>query len=482
MVSNKIKIMLFLYSILSIGFVTISLFSYFNAKSSLSDQIKSDTLPLIGNNIYSEIQADLLLPIIISSVMAKDTFLHNWTKDGEQDLSKIMSYLTHIESNYETMTSFFASDKTLNYYHSTGIFAKLSKNNKADDWYFKAREMKATHEINVDHNLSITDDLMVFINYKVHDSQGSYLGMTGIGIALVDVRKMLNDYQKKYNHEVFFVNSLGQVQLSSSSSQKNLNPTLDIDGNTLEQLVFNQSTASINYIENDNYITIDTRYVKELDWYLVVKQLGDNYSKSIYHSLLVNLLISLIITFIVLVLTWYTLSNYQRRLEEMAITDKLTGLHNRQMFDPILEKLFHTANRSRTQLSAIIVDIDDFKLINDKYGHPFGDKVLIAFSEVLKQSKRDSDVLCRWGGEEFLLLMPNCNKTQAQDKVKLIQQTLAKRPFFIDECPINIEISIGIADIETIDENNPEKLIYRADQALLTAKRGGKNQTVLATI
>ncbi|MEM5528041.1 diguanylate cyclase [Gammaproteobacteria bacterium AS21] len=482
MISNKIKIMLFLYSILSIGFITISLFSYFNAKNSLSDQITSDTLPLIGNNIYSEIQADLLLPVIISSVMAKDTFLHNWTKDGEQDLSKIMSYLSHIESNYDTMTSFFASDTTLNYYHSTGITTKLSKSNDADSWYFKARQMKTKHEINVDHNTAISNDLMVFINYKVNDSDGTYLGITGMSIALVDVKKMLSEYQKKYNREVFFVNNLGQIQLSSSSSQKNLNLTLDINGNTLEELVFNQGTASISFIEDDHPVMLDTRYVEELDWYLMVKQLDDDYGKSIYNSLLVNLLISLLVTVIVLTLTWFTLSNYQRRLEEMAVTDKLTGLHNRQMFDPILEKLFHIANRNASPLSAIILDIDDFKLINDEYGHPFGDKILIAFANFLKKSQRDSDVLCRWGGEEFLILMPNCNKIEAQDKAKKLQQTLANQPFVIGEQTVNIEISIGIADIDKLNEDSPEKLIYRADQALLMAKRGGKNQTVLATL
>jgi len=472
--------MLFLYSILSIGFVSVSLFSYFNAKNSLSTQISTDTLPLIGNNIYSEIQADLLLPVIISSVMAKDTFLHNWAHNGEQDLSKIMNYLKQIESNYETMTSFFASDKTLNYYHSTGISTKLSKKNKADDWYFKAKQMKTSHEVNVDHNFSITDDLMVFINYKVHDSDGTYLGMTGMGIALVDVKKRLADYQQKYNREIFFVNNLGQVQLSGSSSQENLNLARDINGNTLETLVFNKGTASISFVEDGITTMLDSRYVEEFDWYLVVKQHDNDFDQNIYHSLLVNLLISLIVTLIVLTLIWFIISNYQQRLEEMAVTDKLTGLHNRQMFDPILEKLFHVAKRNREQLSAIILDIDDFKLINDEYGHPFGDKVLIAFANVLKQSKRDTDVLCRWGGEEFLLLMPNCNQIEAQDKAKRIQQTLTKQSFLINEQLINVEASIGIADIDIHHEDSPEKLIYRADQALLQAKRSGKNQTVLA--
>jgi diguanylate cyclase (GGDEF)-like protein len=160
----------------------------------------------------------------------------------------------------------------------------------------------------------------------------------------------------------------------------------------------------------------------------------------------------------------------------MATTDKLTGLNNRQMFDPIFEQMFKYATRNNATLSTVIIDIDNFKKVNDRHGHTFGDEVLIKVAQLIKQSIRDSDVLCRWGGEEFVIAMPNCNGDEALEFAQQLQQNFARHPFTIGQHSIEIQLSIGLSEKSDTDQSS--QLIFRADQALLCAKRNGKNQIV----
>ena len=205
--------MLLLGSILSLGFIATSMVGYFVARDSLTQQISTDTLPLIGDNIYSEIQRDLLKPILISSLMANDTFLKDWITAGEESPTKIRKYLENIQSSYDTVTSFFISDKTLNYYHPSGILKTIDNNSAVDRWYFQAKEMSVSHQLNVDFDASADNSLTVFINYKVIDDKGDFLGITGVGLSLSKVQAIIEDYQQRYDSEIFFIDLKGEVTL-----------------------------------------------------------------------------------------------------------------------------------------------------------------------------------------------------------------------------------------------------------------------------
>ncbi len=115
-----------LTGLLVVGFLFTSIVSYFVAQRSLSEQIAGNTLPLTSDNIYSEIQQDLLRPIFISSLMAHDTFVRDWVLNGEQNPEQMTRYLREIQKRYATVTSFFVSDKSYNYYHSSGILKTVS--------------------------------------------------------------------------------------------------------------------------------------------------------------------------------------------------------------------------------------------------------------------------------------------------------------------------------------------------------------------
>lgn len=147
---KKYWIIVLIAILLVTGFALIMLTSYLVAYRSLGEEISQYSLPLTSDNIYSEIQKDLILPIYISSLMANDTFLRDWVISGEKDAGRIVRYLDEIQKKYNTVTSFFVSDKTRNYYHPDGILKKVTENDPGDAWYFRSSKLDDLYDINID--------------------------------------------------------------------------------------------------------------------------------------------------------------------------------------------------------------------------------------------------------------------------------------------------------------------------------------------
>jgi two-component system cell cycle response regulator len=164
---------------------------------------------------------------------------------------------------------------------------------------------------------------------------------------------------------------------------------------------------------------------------------------------------------------------------EMAITDALTGLYNRRYMESHLSTLIEQAAGRNKPLSVLIVDIDYFKAINDTHGHDAGDDVLREFALRLKKSIRGIDLACRYGGEEFVIVMPETDMAVATVVAERLRRRIATEPFSVgqDRGKIEVTISIGIAAINGAEDAAPA-LLKRADQALYRAKRDGRNRVV----
>ena len=169
------------------------------------------------------------------------------------------------------------------------------------------------------------------------------------------------------------------------------------------------------------------------------------------------------------------------RLEEsveMAITDSLTGLHNRRYMEGHLKTLVEEAAQREKPLSLLITDIDFFKSVNDMHGHDAGDVVLREFSKRLRKNIRGIDLACRYGGEEFVVMMPDTDLAKAYLVGERLRQCIASQPFSLsDGTALEITASVGVATLEGPCDT-PETLLKRADQALYSAKRDGRNRVV----
>jgi diguanylate cyclase (GGDEF)-like protein len=166
-----------------------------------------------------------------------------------------------------------------------------------------------------------------------------------------------------------------------------------------------------------------------------------------------------------------------RRAQESAIIDELTGLYNYRYFREQLELELKRAERYKTVLSLIILDLDDFKRFNDSYGHLAGNQALRIVADVMKQVAREVDIVFRFGGEEFVALLPQTNKEGALIFGERLLLEVQKHPFKLDEhhLPYPITFSAGISSFPS-DSTASEELIAYADQALYLAKANGKNQ------
>jgi diguanylate cyclase (GGDEF)-like protein len=165
------------------------------------------------------------------------------------------------------------------------------------------------------------------------------------------------------------------------------------------------------------------------------------------------------------------------RVKEMAMQDGLTGLFNRRTFDEMLNL---EGRKELLPLSLLLIDLDDFKLVNDRYGHQAGDQVLARFGRLLKESFRGTDLLARYGGEEFAVLLPKTPVLKAAEVAQRLLTRLGDTTFEFEGQEHRVTASIGVAAMTKGDRLNVHGLVERADQALYKAKRGGKNRLVSA--
>ncbi len=168
--------------------------------------------------------------------------------------------------------------------------------------------------------------------------------------------------------------------------------------------------------------------------------------------------------------------------KKVAVTDALTGIANRSNMEMALTNEFERSKRYNAPLSVIFLDIDNFKGVNDTYGHQKGDDVLVAVASLLQKFCRTNDVAARYGGEEFLMLLPHSNAQGAFKIAERVREEVMKITFFGDELPFSVTVSCGVTELNKDFMKNTAQLVAVVDQALYDAKSGGRNKTVIGHV
>ncbi len=169
-------------------------------------------------------------------------------------------------------------------------------------------------------------------------------------------------------------------------------------------------------------------------------------------------------------------------LQKLVVTDPLTGIYNKRHFNESLHKELERTRRSRQPTSLIMLDIDHFKSINDQHGHLAGDKVLQALANTLKHTIRLIDIPCRYGGEEFALILPSTPLVTAIQVAERLHQAIQQAEIAIDDDhALQITASLGVSSFDALDKADGEQLIARADQQLYQAKATGRNRVCAET-
>lgn len=478
---KQYRLLIWISLILTLGFVAVLATSYLVSKDALRRGLSENMLPITGDNVYSEIQKDVLRPVFVSTQMANDTFVRDWIVEGEQDTAQISKYLKEVKVKNNAISSFLVSDLTKNYYYPEGLLKSIKESEVRDQWFFRVKNLKAAYETNVDIDMANHDNLTIFTNHKIFDYNGKFLGAVGIGLTLDTMKSLIDSYQSRFQRKIYFVDKKGNLVLSGTAfKQKKINiltsPGLD---QIAKQILANTKNDSLHleYRIEDESIYVNSRFIPELGWHLLVEQNLESELQPLQRLLLVNAAIGLAITLAVIIIVLLSVRRYQNRIEKSAATDSLTKLLNRQAFDFVFQQAILDSERSRQPLCVALMDIDHFKKVNDKYGHLIGDHVLKEIAAIARRSLRESDVICRWGGEEFLLLLKNCSLEKATSISENLRNTIAANDFSrttdLAKGRLSLTVSMGVAECKT--HETEDSVFERADVALYQAKESGRN-------
>lgn len=189
------------------------------------------------------------------------------------------------------------------------------------------------------------------------------------------------------------------------------------------------------------------------------------------YDLLWKLLAVMLLLALAYLYHYFKLKNLNKKLLKLSITDNLTGLFNRGKMDQVLVEFKSSKDRYDANTSIILLDVDLFKNINDSFGHPVGDSVLIKISQLLKGNIRQSDYAGRWGGEEFLIVCPNIGQQEAYNLAEKLRDKIRNYDF---QGADRVTVSAGITEFS--QELNIQKTISNADSALYKSKQQGRDQ------
>ena len=177
----------------------------------------------------------------------------------------------------------------------------------------------------------------------------------------------------------------------------------------------------------------------------------------------------------------FSLSNeldeeYQNHIQQQLSKDTLTNAYNRKAFSQCLNSAYITAKQDFTPICLLMIDVDNFKVVNDTYGHQIGDKILQVVADSLIKAVRSVDYVCRYGGDEFAVVLPNIDSLRGLQLAEKIRTNIESLRFRIGERKIKVTVSIGISNYPENEIKCVSQFIAYADKAMYKAKRNGRNQ------
>ncbi|WP_375749375.1 diguanylate cyclase [Vibrio sp. HN007] len=436
---------------------------------SLKTKIIDAELPKAVHEASTEITLNILPAVITSSVLANDKFILDWLKTDENQQQEIVRYLANIKTHNNATISFMVSAKTQQYYNSEGFIVYEKKGDPMAQWYFDFIAGDNLYELNLGPNIDKAHTPTLFINHKMIED-GKLVGVIGLGLELKSIESILSRFSNQYKQNIYFIDNEGQI-VSKSQGGKHTSDSILVIPDLKEAIAGNpnEQDALFEHRSEDQNFLISLRYLPQLKWWMMVEQEEGLTFTEVDETLFINIIIGVATILFTLITVSWVINFFHKQLEEIASTDTLTGLYNRQMFEQTAKKAMEQCSRNQSTLSLLMIDIDRFKSINDEFGHLVGDKALKCLAETINSSVRKADIVGRWGGEEFVVIAYNTHIMDASylaDKIRVnVEET--------KELPRKITVSVGVT--EFIPTDSLESLLDRADQALYTAKNDGRN-------
>ena len=471
------RIVFIITSLLFTLSISLTAVNYFVSMNLTQSQLKNSSLPLTVDNIYTEIQKQIIEPNLIASMMAHDTFMKDWLANQESDTEQIVKYLDTIQNKYQMFATFLVSEKSQNYYSPAGLLEKINKDNENSSWYFAFKKKPEIQEINIDKNEHMGKSLVMFINHKIFDSEFHMIGATGVGLKTSYINDMLKQFRLKYSFNVYFINDAGEVIISEQGINTISNISDVPELRKIKADLISKGSQLFEYNSKNETVLLNRKYIPELDLYLIVEAKMNDFTVEVKETFYFNIVFSLMLTLAITMIVLVYVKNIHGKLNQLADNDPLTGLPNRRFFNRNLEHALLIKKRNNTKLSVLFLDLDDFKKINDTKGHDIGDKVLKHIAKILNVEIRETDFTSRWGGEEFIVLLLDSDVNGAISSAEKLRTAIEDDETLISLVGHKVTASLGITEVQ--DDDDIDAIFKRVDTALYGAKAAGKNQYLI---
>jgi diguanylate cyclase (GGDEF)-like protein len=460
-------LMLFAVVVLSIVFlVHISVSKIVAEQSRAQQQSHSPALQLIVEQ--------LMQPLHISQTLAKAKELNDLMRDPLDNEDQIFTTLKRLNQEF-SLNFFIASEISRTQYDSQGKKIELTEDKV--DWYFR---YKAQPE-NAMADIGQWQNPQFYIDLKIYDDEGNFLGVFGVGKSLEAFTQVFNEYKKTYGYDFIFVDQNKDITLTSD-------PELLIRGVTFKNLAdlpwfqtldLEQQQTSLNNLLlqiNGQESLIAELNIQPFDWTLYIITPLQARQTEISRGFIISIVTLLAVIFGLFLLIYNLLYYFKKDIQKIKQIDVLTELGNRNKITMKFEKLIY----EEQSISLALINLDNFKSINETHGRNAGDIILRQVAQMLQSDIRETDILGRWNGDEFILLMPNTGPHEAVAVCYKLCRKLATMSITTGTTSIQITGSFGVSFTAT--PRSLSEVTSAADDALFCAKRDGRSMVRMQLI
>lgn len=415
--------------------------------------------------VYSLVNQELLKPLHIAETFA-ETITFEQLFNKEVDESLMLEKLASMEKRLG-LTFFVALEKQRRQLMSDGRKFDLIEGEIY--WYFEALETKKR----ILADLGQVGNIHLFFDVRIYGDDGEFLGFVGVGKPIRSFVETLTAYKEQHGYDFLFVNEDNQVLLSSV-------PDFVVTDEFVPDLAeldwFDDTSIDFNDLNNvivehdNNEVLVSEISIPQLNWRLLLLTPLETRQTQLTQTFAINALLASSVIILVITGVFLAFVTHKRKLERRMEVDALTGLANRTY----LQKRYQRLQRRASSVCIVMADLDHFKQINDCYGHNTGDEVLKSAASVFKRLLRRGDTACRWGGEEFVMLMPELTAEDCANLVEKARQELARITVNNKGEHITFTASFGITAGSATTQLS--KHLANADMALYESKRNGRDR------
>lgn len=478
---KRYQLLWWTFLLLALGFSAVIANQYRVASESLLSTLTQHTLPATSEHLQAEIQKEWQTPKNLAAQVAANPALRHWLNQAEAESDNLLTYLRELKQKNNLSSVLLAAEETQQMYSADGSTRAINDKTTLDAWFVRMRDLKTSYELLAESDTALRDQLNLSVHHRLLDEQGKFIGALSMTESHDRLKRLLDGYQTRHQRQIYLIDKKGQILLSGGQQLRHKghiqqHAGLDTLAKNILQIQTNE-TLQLRYHQQTETVLVLARALPELGWFMIIEANLSQEQQALDQALGLHVAIAVAITVLILLLQFFSLRRFHQQIEQSAATDTLTQLLNRQAFDFVFKQAALDAERSRQPLCVALMDIDHFKKLNDKQGRVLGDHVLKEIALIAKRSLRESDVICRWGGEEFLILLKNCALEKATAIAENLRATIEANDFsrttHLAKSKLNVSVSMGVAEYKL--QESEDSVFDRADAALSQAKDSGRN-------